>query len=928
MAIITGRSGADNLRGTNGVDWIDGGAGDDTINGMGGADAVFGGAGRDTVDGGAGSDYVDGGLGDDLLVYTAAENRGSYDVYNGGLGRDTLRLRFTAAEWADAAVRQDVHRFHAFLPEYNEPLGWLSDPVFLFRSIGLGVVGINKFEVLVDGKAVNTADAPVAAADDAAALGEDEAGVTVDVLANDLAVDGVRSVSIAKPANGAVELVSTSFAGAKPSAVVKFTPGDAFQHLKQGEVAVEAFTYTVTDMDGDVKTATVQVRVTGTNDAPVAVAATPVHIDGSATLLTGNVAANDRDVDAEAGELVYDYAYWLAPRGFFMDADGSWTFDEGYQALPGALRAGENRVFEIPYTVTDAQGARTEGVLTLTIRGVNDAPDVHHVEADIEENGYGYADDDGTLVRYVTIDFHDRDSATDDLTVTILDAPADPVGTLEFDYAYDGSVVFSYRIDPAVIAALGEGQDVVQNYRVRLDDGDGGVVELDVPVRVVGDGEDPTVFYDDDPPHFEEEALVRTAEVDFAFEDDDFDEEIRFEVRPVDHALGSWTIGEVFQNDERRYVTVTFTYSYAELDAFPDDRTELRYEVVAIDAAGKETVVDYRIQPRHDHYLVGDDGDNILDFTQLGTDILIGNGGNDALAGDRGRDYLYGDEGPDVPAHEDTYGEYASTWLDPVAGYNDELDGGSDADTLHGGGGADRFLFRPGEADGDTVLDFDPASGDVLEFHDYGKGATLTRLDGERWAVASADGSVVDVIRLANGVDLSADDYRFVERPVLWTLGTELNESVYGWYDQPNVLVGNGGSDLLLGSGWNDELHGDEGPTPPDGAEVVRDAQWRWASDEYDDELDGRGGADLLVGGAGADRFIFGREEAQGDVVRDFNGEEGDRLDFTGFGWGATFTQLDATRWQVSDAEGLAVEVITFENAPTILPEHVLIYGF
>lgn len=57
------------------------------------------------------------------------------------------------------------------------------------------------------------------------------------------------------------------------------------------------------------------------------------------------------------------------------------------------------------------------------------------------------------------------------------------------------------------------------------------------------------------------------------------------------------------------------------------------------------------------------------------------------------------------------------------------------------------------------------------------------------------------------------------------------------------------------------------------------------------DTLSGRGGDDTLVGGAGADRlaggggadtFVFARaKDIRGDVVRDFDGDEGDQLDLS-----------------------------------------------
>ena len=917
MAILNGGAGKDVLRGTNGADWLYGGDGDDTLNGLGGNDALFGGSGRDTLNGGAGSDYVDGGLGDDLLIYGFGENKGSYDVFNGGFGTDTLRLVLTAAEWARADVKADVARFLAYLPEYNEPLGWISDPVFTFKSTGLSLVGVNKLEVVVDGKVVNVADAPVVVANDVLATTEN-AGATVDVLVNDWVADGIKSVSVTQPARGKVELVTSNFAGEAPSAVFRFDPGTAFDALAEGETATQVFTYTVTDKDGDTKKGTVTVTITGTNDAPVAVADAATHIDGSGEILTGSVATNDRDVDGSPADAYYDYNYWEAPSGFVMEADGSWSFDEGFQGLPGELREGENVVYEIPYTVTDALGATSRGTLTFTIKGVNDAPEVNDIEGEVSEDTFYASVEDGVLTQYISIGFYDRDSP--DVTVTILGGPDNPVGTLESFGTYDGRADFYYSVDAALVAALGEGETLVQTYRVRLDDGDGGVVEMDFPVTIIGDGEDPTIFLDDSYPSSDVANGLKTMEVEFTFEDEDKDEEIRFEVRPVGEVAGTFEITSTDQWSERREVTVVFTFSEAELAALPDDRAVFQYQIVAIDSAGKETIFDYSLQPREDNYTVGTDGNDDIDAYGDGGAYLIGGAGDDRLVGTDGGDFLYGDEGPEIPSHEEPDTAYYE-WSGPVAGFNDELDGGAGADMLHGGEGADRFVFRSGEANGDVVLDFDAASGDRLEFHDYGEGATLRDLGDDRWEIASADGSVRDVITLANGAALTGDGYRFVERPVIWQVGTDGYDLIYAGWDNPEVLIGNGGADKLSGSPFADRIYGDQGPALPDGVNNDFGGYSSWKG-EFDDELDGRAGADLLTGGADADLFLFREGEADGDTVVDFNAAEGDRLNFRGYGIDGVFERIgDTNQWRVASFDGFYEDVITFLNAPTITPD-------
>ena len=85
--------------------------------------------------------------------------------------------------------------------------------------------------------------------------------------------------------------------------------------------------------------------------------------------------------------------------------------------------------------------------------------------------------------------------------------------------------------------------------------------------------------------------------------------------------------------------------------------------------------------------------------------------------------------------------------------------------------------------------------------------------------------------------------------------------------------------------------------------------------------LDGQGGVDALTGNAGNDTFVFHVGEADGDMVVDFAGNgasAGDSLQFVGYGAGATFTNIDATHWQVNYNGGASHEVITFQNGASI----------
>jgi Ca2+-binding RTX toxin-like protein len=93
------------------------------------------------------------------------------------------------------------------------------------------------------------------------------------------------------------------------------------------------------------------------------------------------------------------------------------------------------------------------------------------------------------------------------------------------------------------------------------------------------------------------------------------------------------------------------------------------------------------------------------------------------------------------------------------------LDGGGSTDALSGLGGNDTFVFKAGQAHGDTVYEFEgngAGVGDLLKFVGYGPGATLTQFSAEVWIVASLDGSIQEAITFVGAPALVGQDCVFV----------------------------------------------------------------------------------------------------------------------------------------------------------------------
>ena len=236
-------------------------------------------------------------------------------------------------------------------------------------------------------------DAPIAV-DDAVALTED-AGVyssgSASVLDNDIDFDGDTLTVTPGVFNGTYGTLTLNANG-----TYSYTLNATAQTLAQGQVAQDNFSYTVSDGSAS-DTGTLTFNITGTNDAPVAVADTnsgdpvvesgvnpgntPFPGDASAA---GNVLANDTDVDtgdtktvsAVNGSAVNVGAAVAGTYGSVTIAsNGSYTYTlDNADPDTNALAQGASVTDVFTYTVQDANGATSTTTLTITITGTNDAP--------------------------------------------------------------------------------------------------------------------------------------------------------------------------------------------------------------------------------------------------------------------------------------------------------------------------------------------------------------------------------------------------------------------------------------------------------------------------------------------------------------------------------------------------------------------------
>ncbi|RVA13708.1 hypothetical protein EN932_07655, partial [Mesorhizobium sp. M7A.F.Ca.US.002.01.1.1] len=238
-----------------------------------------------------------------------------------------------------------------------------------------------------------TDDAPVAVADTGSA---NEAGITPataatgNVLANDTDVDNTHAqLSVSAVTGGTV---GSALAGSYGSVTINgdgsynYVIDDAnptVDALNVGGSLTDSFTYTVSDGQGGTSSTTLTITIHGTDDAPVAVADTGSANEAGitpATAATGNVLANDTDVDNTHAQLsvsaVTGGTVGSALAGSYgsvtINGDGSYNYviDDANPTVD-ALNVGGSLTDSFTYTVSDGQGGTSSTTLTITIHGTD-----------------------------------------------------------------------------------------------------------------------------------------------------------------------------------------------------------------------------------------------------------------------------------------------------------------------------------------------------------------------------------------------------------------------------------------------------------------------------------------------------------------------------------------------------------------------------
>jgi large repetitive protein len=446
--LIFAGAGNDQIFGGDGSDMVFAGTGDDVVSGGNGNDFLFGEAGNDVLDGGRGSDIVDGGSGNDTLIFTDSE-RGGQDRYIGGSGQDSLVLEFTAARWADPAVKAQVLAYLDFLATGNQG-------TFNFTTMSLQVSSVEALVVRVDGVIIdpraggNTAPTGLA---DSYSTGEN--GVLTgspSVTANDNTGTGVFTVELVTgPTRGALTL--------NADGTFSFNPGTDFDSLAAGQSTTETFTYRIVNSAGTSSPVTVTLNIAGANDA-ASISGTltgSVTEDSMANTASGTATVTDADTGQSAlgapGTLQGTYG------SLSLAASGEWIYTlDNSLAATQALGAGTSATES--FAIASVDGSATSSIV-ITVNGTNDG-----ATFDGETTGTIPEDDDTRFV-VGTVIVNDVDAGQ--AAVGNAGIQSGTYGSLTL--TANGDWVYAINNELAATQALGEGDTATETFTVTSADG-------------------------------------------------------------------------------------------------------------------------------------------------------------------------------------------------------------------------------------------------------------------------------------------------------------------------------------------------------------------------------------------------------------------------------------------------------------------------
>ena len=292
--------------------------------------------------------------GDNLTVANAATYQGNYgSLVLQADGSYTYTLNNSAANVQSLRAGQQVSDVFAVTTS--------DGTASVNSSLTLTVTGSN--------------DGPITVADVAAVAEDGITVVTGNVLTNDSDVDVGDVLSVSNPNTYTGTYGSLVLATNGSYTYTLNNSATNVQSLRAGQQVADVFAVQTSDGTASAN-ANLTVSVTGSNDGPVATADTGAVQEDAAQIATGNVLANDRDIDSGDALHVSNAGTYTGLYGTLtLGATGAYSYAlHNASAAVQSLGAGQQVSDVFTYSVSDGSGGAASSQLTIKIVGTNDAP--------------------------------------------------------------------------------------------------------------------------------------------------------------------------------------------------------------------------------------------------------------------------------------------------------------------------------------------------------------------------------------------------------------------------------------------------------------------------------------------------------------------------------------------------------------------------
>jgi Ca2+-binding RTX toxin-like protein len=351
--VLNGGAGLDTLQGSDGDDTLSGGADADVLYGEAGNDVLAGDDGDDQLYGGTGNDVLQGGAGNDIYFYNLADGNDTI-TEQGDTSGDVIKLG-AGITTADIFVNHNGDDLVIFLnPDDSLTVkNWYLDPAYRVDHIEFADGTIWDQTTLE----AHLNPPPVANPDSGAILGSSP--ITIDVLQNDY--------DSGNNSNAFLNLTSVSLQGTKGDAsivnnMIYFDPGLDFAYLGESENTNVIIDYTTTDDGGGTATSSVNITVTGINDAPVLVNAISDQTTNTGEVFTLTVPADTfYDPDLNDSQFIFTSLENGSPLPGWLSYDSN---TRTFSGLPTFSDAG---VYDVKITVSDMGSLYTSDIFSITV---------------------------------------------------------------------------------------------------------------------------------------------------------------------------------------------------------------------------------------------------------------------------------------------------------------------------------------------------------------------------------------------------------------------------------------------------------------------------------------------------------------------------------------------------------------------------------